>query len=107
MRRTIALVEKTNLDKALEMALPVPDTAISTVPVSALQSGVRCKACQLQLCKGRGERPHAALVANAVAQVSGRDSSRGTADTSFVCKTCGITMINSTDLSRPGWRQAR
>ena len=62
---------------------------------------VRCRACQLQLCKGRNEPPHAALTA--IAPGGGRMES----ERSFTCNTCGITMVNSPDLAQPGWRHVR
>ena len=112
MRRTIALVEKTPLEMALDKntgteAVGFAQMTAVVSDAGAQPSGARCKACQLQLCKSRDERPHAALSASPVAQTTGRDKSRSPADTAFVCKTCGITMIHSADLARPGWRQAR
>ena len=61
----------------------------------------RCRACQLQLCKSRSEPPHAALSESKVEGVM-----RG-AERHFLCKTCGVTLINSSDLAKPGWRQDR
>ncbi len=61
----------------------------------------RCRACQLQLCKSRSERPHAALT-----ESKGDSMMRGT-EQQFLCKTCGATLINSSDLAKPGWRHQR
>jgi hypothetical protein len=60
----------------------------------------RCSACQLQICKSRVQGPHAALT-----EVKIDDSNRGR-ETYYACQTCGITLINSTDLAKQGWRQA-
>lgn len=60
----------------------------------------RCKACQLQLCKGRGERPHAAL----------KETSRIRTDPAsidFKCDSCGAVMICSADLAKSGWSHRR
>ncbi len=61
----------------------------------------RCRACQLQLCKSRSEPPHAALTESKTDGVM-----RG-AERHFTCKTCNATMINSSDLAKPGWRHHR
>ncbi len=63
-------------------------------------AAVRCPACQLQICKSRVQAPHAALT-----EVKTDESHRGR-ETFFSCQTCGITLINSTDLAKQGWRQA-
>jgi hypothetical protein len=54
----------------------------------------------LQICKSRVQPPHAQLN-----EVKVDESSRGR-ETYFSCQTCGITLINSSDLGKPGWRQA-
>ncbi len=61
----------------------------------------RCPACQLQLCKGRNEPAHAGL-----AEATTTGPTRGP-DRSFKCQKCGITLVNSSDLSKPGWRHQR
>jgi hypothetical protein len=38
-------------------------------------------------------------------EVKSDESHRGR-ETFFTCQTCGITLINSTDLAKQGWRQA-
>ncbi len=63
-------------------------------------AAARCPACQLQLCKSRVQGPHALLT-----EVKTDESGRGR-ETFFSCQTCGVTLINSTDLGKPGWRQA-
>lgn len=63
-------------------------------------AAARCPACQLQLCKSRVQGPHALLT-----EVKSDESSGGR-ETSFTCQTCGVTLINSADLGKPGWRQA-
>jgi len=60
----------------------------------------RCPACQLQLCKSRQQRPHALLT-----EVKSDESSHGR-ETYFSCQTCGATLVNTSDLRKPGWRQA-
>ncbi len=64
------------------------------------QAASRCPACQLQICKSRIQPPHAQLT-----EVKSDESSRGR-ETYFNCQSCGITLINSSDLGKPGWRQA-
>lgn len=61
----------------------------------------RCPACQLQLCKGRNEPAHAKLT-----EAATNGASRGP-DRHFICQNCAITLINSTDLAKPGWRHHR
>jgi hypothetical protein len=61
---------------------------------------LRCPACQLQLCKGRGERPHTALADT-------RAENESQAEKRFVCRTCDSILINSSDLTSPGWRHHR
>ena len=63
-------------------------------------SALRCPACQLQLCKSRAQAPHALLT-----EVKSDESARGR-ETHFNCQTCGVTLINSSDLGKPGWRHA-
>jgi len=70
----------------------------------ALASGmkaIRCAACQLQLCKSRDEPPHAKL-----SEVS-RDNARDPQAINYLCQTCGVTMLRSADLGRPGWSSLR
>lgn len=100
MRRTMALVETPDAARATTAPSAI---ASGSDPAQSRPPGTRCKACQLQLCKGRNEPPHAALGASTVV----RDAGRGSSDTAFICKTCGITMVHSADLSRPGWAHAR
>lgn len=60
----------------------------------------RCPACQLQLCKARGASPHKGLT----------EAKRDDIDhfeRAFVCKTCGVTLINSPNMAKPGWKHAR
>jgi hypothetical protein len=64
------------------------------------QAASRCPACQLQICKSRVQPPHALLT-----EVKSDESSHGR-ETFYNCQTCGITLINSSDLGKPGWRQA-
>jgi hypothetical protein len=59
----------------------------------------RCPACQLQLCKGRNEPPHAGLV--------GAASSPTETEKHFTCQKCGSTMINSRDIKKLGWRHQK
>ncbi|MBY0509736.1 MAG: hypothetical protein K2P94_06245 [Rhodospirillaceae bacterium] len=63
-------------------------------------AAVRCRACQLQICKSRVQGPHAGLT-----EVKTDESHPGR-ETFFSCQACGITLINSTDLAKQGWRQA-
>lgn len=64
-----------------------------------------CRACQLQLCKGREEPPHFGL------QVSAEDGgtqlrpAQGAGDTAYTCQTCGCSLINSTNRTVAGWRK--
>ncbi|MHB1204181.1 MAG: hypothetical protein ACYCZX_01330 [Rhodospirillaceae bacterium] len=73
---------------------------------SAGQNAIRqrCAACQLQLCKSRGEPPHAALKEGAV-KVTGGKFAGG--DTVYVCDTCGTTLVRSDDPGKAGWSQRR
>jgi len=59
----------------------------------------RCAACQLQLCKSREERPHAALT-----EMPGDALQR---DTAYSCQTCGCILVRSSDATRPGWSHHR
>jgi uncharacterized protein with PIN domain len=59
----------------------------------------RCPACQLQLCKGRDERPHKALMETT------HDAVRS--DVAYSCQTCKAVLIRTADLAKPGWSQAR
>ena len=61
----------------------------------------RCPACQLQLCKGRGEPPHAAL------KVEEGGNKLSSSDTVYLCGVCAAVMVRSGDLMLPGWRQRR
>jgi hypothetical protein len=61
----------------------------------------RCPACQLQLCKARTAAPHAGLNEN-----SSDEMLRGQ-ERAFLCQTCGITLVNSPDTTRPGWSHVR
>ena len=65
------------------------------------QTTPRCSACQLQLCKSRGEPPHAALKA---AEGGGKLSGL---DTVYLCGVCSAVMVRSADMAQPGWRQRR
>ena len=71
------------------------------VPRTAGQNAIRlrCAACQLQLCKGRGERAHGALK-----ETAGGFSGNGTA---YTCATCGTTLVRSGDPAQAGWSQRR
>ena len=60
---------------------------------------VRCRACQLQLCKSRMEKPHTGL------KETGRDETRDTAQ--YACDSCGAVMEWSGNPSRPGWAHLR
>ena len=59
----------------------------------------RCSACQLQMCKSRFERPHAGL------KETERDQVNNTAQ--FSCESCGVSLVWSGDMRKPGWSQAR
>jgi hypothetical protein len=60
---------------------------------------VRCRACQLQLCKSRTEKPHAGL------KETGRDLTTDTAQ--YACDSCGAVMEWSGNPARPGWAHRR
>jgi hypothetical protein len=62
---------------------------------------VRCAACQLQLCKSRDEPPHANLTETT------RDKTRDGQSVGYLCQTCGITMLRSADMGKPGWSSLR
>ena len=62
---------------------------------------IRCAACQLQVCKSRDESPHAKL--SETTSVHARDGQ----SSAYLCQTCGVTMIRSADLSKPGWSSQR
>ncbi len=73
-------------------------------PLPSREKGLilsRCPACQLQLCKGRSEPPHAAL------KDVGAGGAMAGSDKHFTCQSCGITLVNSSDLATPGWRHHR
>ena len=59
----------------------------------------RCPACQLQLCKGRHERPHKGLTE------VGHDAVKS--DVVYNCETCKAVLTRTADLAKPGWSQAR
>ena len=61
----------------------------------------RCSACQLQLCKGRGEPPHAAL------KVEEGGNKLSSSDTVYLCSGCAAVMVRSADMMERGWRQRR
>ena len=61
----------------------------------------RCRACQLQLCKGRGEPPHAAL------KVEDGGNKLSSSDTVYLCSGCAAVMVRSADMMERGWRQRR
>ena len=67
---------------------------------AATRAPPRCPACQLQLCKGRGEPPHAALTAVRHDGIASRDSR-------FACQTCGATLVRTEDRTRPEWFHRR
>ncbi len=60
----------------------------------------RCPACQLQLCKSREERPHAALT-----EFNRPDAPR--LSSAFTCQTCGSTLVRSQDMGKAGWSHQR
>ncbi len=62
---------------------------------------IRCAACQLQICKSRDEPPHANLTE--VTPESPHDGN----SVSYLCKSCGVTIIRSADLTKPGWSSPR
>ena len=68
---------------------------------STLQRTQRCSACQLQLCKSRGEPPHAAR------KVTEGGGKLGGSDTAYLCGVCSAVMVRSPDLLQSGWRQRR
>ena len=65
----------------------------------------RCKACQLQLCKSRCERPHTGLKARPIDEGTTGSVVGGVAvpDTEYDCTVCGAILVCSSDPSRPGW----
>ena len=63
-----------------------------------------CPACQLQLCKGQDEPPHAALKTTDTGAPGDKFSGR---ETAYVCQTSAATMVRSADRMQPGWRQRR
>ncbi|MSO98974.1 MAG: hypothetical protein EXR11_12275 [Rhodospirillaceae bacterium] len=65
----------------------------------------RCRACQLQLCKSREERPHADLKAVVDGSIEAKDSAIKGRDTAYTCQKCGTGLVNSTDKTEPGWRK--
>ncbi len=73
---------------------------LSASPQIVSPAPPRCAACQLQLCKSRDERPHAAL-----AEVSHNDTSR--LSVGFRCQTCGTVLVRSQDMGKPGWSHQR
>lgn len=70
------------------------------MPLDKIMVAARCSACQLQLCKARGAAPHGGLV-----EAKREDLEHF--ERAFVCKTCGITLINSPNTAKPGWVHAR
>lgn len=56
---------------------------------------IRCRACQLQLCKSRLEKPHAGLKETA------RDEVRDAVQ--YTCDNCSAVMEWCGDPARPGW----
>jgi hypothetical protein len=69
--------------------------------IASSLKAIRCAACQLQLCKSRDEPPHSKLTETT--QVNMRDGRSG----AYLCQTCGVTMIRSADLAKPGWSSQR
>lgn len=57
----------------------------------------RCRACQLQLCKGREQLPHAHLTEI--------DRNEGDQSTRYTCASCDQTLIRSGDFAKAGWRK--
>jgi uncharacterized protein with PIN domain len=74
---------------------PVFEAALDFEP----RAKARCPACQLQLCKSRFERPHGGL------KETERDQVNNSAQ--FSCDSCGILLVWSGDMRKPGWSQAR
>lgn len=60
---------------------------------------VRCRACQLQLCKSRMEKPHTGL------KETGRDPEADTAQ--YACDDCGAVLVWCGNPARPGWSHRR
>jgi hypothetical protein len=73
---------------------------VSPILVQKMSAPPRCRACQLQLCKGRNEAPHAALVK--IEPVEQTNLAQH-----FACQTCKVVLINTTDLRKPGWSQLK
>jgi hypothetical protein len=65
----------------------------------SLGSEVRCRACQLQLCKSRTEKPHTGL------KEVGRDEVKQ--QVQYACETCAAVMEWCGDPTRPGWTHKR
>lgn len=59
----------------------------------------RCRACQLQLCKSRLEKPHTAL------KEVGRDEIKDRVH--YACETCQAVLVWSGDKALPGWSHQR
>lgn len=72
---------------------PVPEVVAETG--GKPDSTVRCRACQLQLCKSRQEAPHANLTETL------RDD--GARSAHYECRACGTILLCSRDMGRPGW----
>lgn len=79
----------------------VPPERMKALALSdSVSAPLRCPACQLQLCKGRNESPHAALTKVEL-------SAPGDFSKRFTCQKCGARMINSRDMTKPGWQHQR
>ena len=69
------------------------------------QNTTRCRACQLQLCKGREEPPHSGL--QVIAEDGGTQlrPEQGAGDTAYACQDCGTSLVHSTNRTLAGWRK--
>ena len=91
------------LEPEVREAVPVESEQVHR---SAGQNAIKLRyaACQLQLCKSRGEPPHAALKETAVKVTGSGFTGAGMA---YACATCGTTLVRSSDPAKAGWSQRR
>jgi len=61
----------------------------------------RCAACQLQICKSRDQPPHSRLT-----EVT-RENTLGGQVVVYLCESCGVSMMRSADMGKPGWSSVR